>query len=80
MCCFHVQKVHSISVDVSLESSKDYIQQELSGFPPVDVLVNSAGVTHSANFQDTTSETFEVCHRIQVLVYYGGASETEEMS
>lgn len=61
MCCFRVQKVHFISVDVSLESSKDYIQQELSGFPPVDVLVNSAGVTHSANFQDTTSEAFEVC-------------------
>lgn len=61
------QKIHSISVDVSLESSKEDIQHELSGFPPVDVLVNSAGVTHSANFQDTTSEAFEKQLRVNVL-------------
>lgn len=55
-----LQKVHTISADVSSELVKNDIEQELSGLPPVDVLVNSAGVTHSGAFQDTSSEAFEV--------------------
>ena len=39
---------------------KEDLEMELSGLPPVDVLVNSAGVTHSGAFLETSSETFDV--------------------
>ena len=42
------------------DSVKDDLESQLSGLPPVDVLVNSAGVSHSASFLDTSPQTFEV--------------------
>ena len=60
MCVFTIQKVHTISADVTAETVRDDLEEGLSGLPPVDVLVNSAGVSHSAAFLDTTSQTFDV--------------------
>ena len=55
-----MQKVHTISADVGSETVRDELEQGLDGFPPVDVLVNSAGVSHSGAFLDTPPQTFDV--------------------
>ena len=55
-----MQKVHTISADVSSEAVRDELERGLSELPPVDVLVNSAGVTHSGAFLDTPIQTFDV--------------------
>lgn len=57
-----MQSVHTISGDVSVEKVKEDLLMELSGLPPVDVLVNSAGVTHSGAFLETSPQTFEVSY------------------
>lgn len=54
------QRVYTISADVSSESIKDDLEQELSGLPPVDVLINSAGVGHTGAFLDMPTEIFDV--------------------
>ena len=41
--------------------------------PPVDVCINSAGITHTGSFTDTNRNVFEVRQRRQ-----GGRRETRE--
>ena len=55
-----MQRVHTLSADVISEAVRDELEQGLSGFPPVDVLVNSAGVSHSGAFLDTPLQIFDV--------------------
>jgi NAD(P)-dependent dehydrogenase (short-subunit alcohol dehydrogenase family) len=38
------QRVHTLSADVTSEAVRDGLERGLGGFPPVEVLVNSAGV------------------------------------
>ena len=56
----NVQKVYTISADVTSESIKEDLGQELSGLPPVDVLINSAGISHTGAFVDMPTKTFDV--------------------
>ena len=39
-----MQRVHTLSADVTSEAVRDGLEWGLGGFPPVEVLVNSAGV------------------------------------
>ena len=63
-----MQKVHTISADVSLEAVRNELERGLSGLPPVDVLVNSAGVSHSGAFLDTPPQTFDVSMSVVLCV------------
>ena len=54
-----LQSVRVISADVCSETLQDDLQAELSGEQPVDVLINSAGTTHTSSFLDTTPQDFE---------------------
>ena len=57
--CVCLQSVRVISADVCSETLQDDLQAELSGEQPVDVLINSAGTTHTSSFLDTTPQDFE---------------------
>ena len=63
--------MNTISADVCSEELQEELEIGLSGLPPVDVLINSAGITFTASFQDTTPQDFEAsgitCQFIAVL-------------
>ena len=42
--------------------------QALSDSPPVDVVVNSAGITHTASLLETSREVFQVTHNYSNLI------------
>ena len=53
-----LQELRTISVDVCSETLQKDLEAELSG-QVVDVLINSAGVTHAGSFLETSLEDFE---------------------
>ncbi|CAI8016895.1 3-ketodihydrosphingosine reductase [Geodia barretti] len=61
------QRVNTISADVCSEELQEELEIGLSGLPPVDVLINSAGITFTASFQDTTPQDFEKQLQVNVL-------------
>lgn len=50
----------TISADVCSDTLQEDLEAELSDSPPVDVLINSAGVSFTGSFLETSPEEFEV--------------------
>ena len=58
---FWLQKVNTVSVDVgSLLEAKYRLTEAVKKLGHVDVLVNCAGITHTATLVDTPAEKFQV--------------------
>jgi 3-dehydrosphinganine reductase len=61
------QRVNTISADVCSEELQEELEIGLSGLPPVNVLINSAGITFTGSFQDTSLQDFEKQLQVNVL-------------
>ena len=58
---FPLQKVYILSADVSSVDIKDKLLEAVAANGHVDVLINCAGMTHTAALVDTPMEKYEVC-------------------
>ena len=54
--------MHILAADVSSVDIKEALQVAVTANGHVDVLVNCAGITHTATMVDTPSHKYEVCH------------------
>ncbi len=70
-CC--VQTVYVVSADIGSVAVKDSLADAVRSNGHVDVLVNCAGITHTATLQDTPSEKYEV-HRLHSMVSHCNCS------
>jgi len=62
-------EILSVKTDVSVEEeSKNLIEQAVSHFGRIDVLINNAGISMRANFQDMD---LEVMHKVMDVNFYG---------
>jgi len=53
------------TVDMEIEESILSLVREVeSRFGKLDILINNAGITHSADFEDTTTQAWDKCMRI----------------
>ena len=67
------QRVHIISADVSEATAvKEKILTSVASSGHVDVLINCAGITHTATMQETPSEKYQVGMYILTLVSFEG--------
>jgi short-subunit dehydrogenase len=65
------QTVNVISLNVGDSDAGEQLKELLKDLPPVDILVNSAGITYTALFSQTSQETFQVkpiCHNLMVIL------------
>jgi 3-oxoacyl-[acyl-carrier protein] reductase len=53
------------TVDMEIEDSiKSLVKRAESRFGNLDILINNAGLTHSADFEDITTEAWDKCMRV----------------
>ena len=46
------------------DSIKNLVRKTAEQFGRLDILINNAGITHSAKLEDTTTEDWDQCHRV----------------
>ncbi|GET25228.1 SDR family oxidoreductase [Prolixibacter sp. NT017] len=62
-------EILSVKTDVSVEEEcKNLIEQAVSRFGHIDILINNAGISMRANFQDMD---LEVMHKVMDVNFYG---------
>lgn len=62
-------EILSVKTDVSVEEEcKNLIEQAVSRFGQIDILINNAGISMRANFQDMD---LEVMHKVMDVNFYG---------
>ncbi|XP_003386428.1 PREDICTED: 3-ketodihydrosphingosine reductase-like [Amphimedon queenslandica] len=64
---FTNKSINILSVDVGHSDAENVIKKLLKDMPPVDVLINSAGITHTASLTNTDRKMFESLYATNVL-------------
>ena len=72
---FSSQKVHAISLDITqADQVPAALQEAVQQNGPIDVLINCAGTSTSATFEDTPIAEF---HRLMEINYFGSVNTTK---